>query len=156
MAVTVEIPGKRTLCFENLVLDYNGTLAVDGILKKGTKPLLKELAKHLKIFVITADTFGTVTEQMKNLPVSVTVLPKEKQDEAKMKFVENLGFENTVAIGNGNNDRLMLQKAILGIAVMLEEGVAVKTLNAADIFCKNIEDALTLLIKHKRLTAGLR
>jgi soluble P-type ATPase len=156
MAVTVKIPDKRTFVFENLVLDYNGTLAVDGILKKEVNPLIKELSKKLKIFVLTADTFGNVSEQMKDMPVSVTILQKGKQDEAKMKFVEKLGFNNTVAIGNGTNDRLMLEKAALGIAVILDEGVAVKTLQAADMFCKNIEDALMLLLKPKRLIAGLR
>jgi len=55
-----------------------------------------------------------------------------------MRFVEEIGFEKTVAIGNGTNDRLMLEKAALGIAVMLDEGVAVKTLQAATCFAKTL------------------
>ncbi len=43
-----------------------------------------------------------------------------------------LGLEQTVCIGNGRNDRLMLKAAALGLAVILEEGIAGETIGAAD------------------------
>ena len=33
--LTISIPGGATLDIEHLVLDYNGTLAVDGVLLPG-------------------------------------------------------------------------------------------------------------------------
>ncbi len=156
MAITIKIPGRKTLFLEYLVLDFNGTLAVDGRLKTVVKPLLIKLSEKLKIHIVTADTFGTVTEMMENIPVTVTILKNEQQDINKAKFITNLNSDKVVAIGNGLNDRLMLKKASLGIAVILEEGAATSTLLSADLICRNIEDALMLLLKPLRLVAGLR
>ena len=33
--IEIDIPGYKTLHLEHLVLDYNGTLAVDGVLIDG-------------------------------------------------------------------------------------------------------------------------
>jgi soluble P-type ATPase len=62
----------------------------------------------------------------------------------------------TVAVGNGRNDRLMLQESALGIAVILNEGAAMQTLLCADVVCTDIVAALQLLIHPLRLTATLR
>ncbi len=61
-----------------------------------------------------------------------------------------------VAIGNGRNDRMMLDAAALGIAVCGAEGAAAETLEAADIVVGRIVDALDLLLHPKRLVATLR
>ena len=61
-----------------------------------------------------------------------------------------------MCIGNGRNDRLMLMRAELGIAVILDEGVAVASLQAADIVCQGVVPALELLLNPLRLTATLR
>jgi len=74
----------------------------------------------------------------------------------KAKYVEELGAEYVVAFGNGKNDRKMLKKASLGIAIMLEEGCAVETLLNADIIVKSPVDAVDLLLNPKRLVAVLR
>jgi soluble P-type ATPase len=50
----------------------------------------------------------------------------------------------------------MLKEAALGIAVIQEEGGAIKTLLAADIVMRSILDALDLLLHPLRLTATLR
>jgi len=52
------IPGFGRLRLEHLVLDYNGTLALDGCPLPGVERRLKRLARWLRIHVITADTFG--------------------------------------------------------------------------------------------------
>ncbi len=54
----LDIPGLGILELEHLVLDYNGTLAVDGRVLAGVKPRLQRLARSLRIHVVTADTFG--------------------------------------------------------------------------------------------------
>jgi soluble P-type ATPase len=59
-------------------------------------------------------------------------------------------------VGNGRNDRLMLEAAALGLAVILGEGASSATLAAADAVCLSIADALDLLIHPLRLTATLR
>ncbi len=154
--LTFDIPGFKVLQLAHLVMDYNGTLAVDGKLVDGVAARLEALSRDLRIHVITADTFGLVQQQMANLPCQVSVLGKESQAEAKLRYVQELGFEQTVCIGNGRNDRLMLQAAALGLAVILAEGIAGETIQAADVITRSITDALDLLLHPLRLTATLR
>jgi soluble P-type ATPase len=70
--------------------------------------------------------------------------------------VRQLGAQQTAAIGNGRNDQQMLQEAIIGIAVLNAEGVAAQTLLHADVVCRQIHDALQLLLEPRRLIATLR
>ncbi len=155
--VELDIPefGKVELKF--LVMDYNGTLAVDGQLLPGVANRVRELAVMLQLFVVTADTFGTVQEQLKDLPVEVVVLQgSDGQSKAKEAFIRNLGAAQTAAIGNGRNDRLMLARARVGIAVVLREGASTATLASADIVSTEIEDALDMFLHPLRLKATLR
>lgn len=154
--IVLDIPGFKELRLLNLVLDYNGTLAVDGHLLPGVAPRLKVLSRSLHLHLLTADTFGTVGSQVAHLPVALTVIPRDREAEAKAHFVRGLGGENTAAVGNGNNDRLMLAAAALGLAVVQEEGLAVAALTAADVVLPGILAALDLFLFTSRLTATLR
>jgi soluble P-type ATPase len=154
--IEIPIPGYKILRLEHLVLDHNGTLAVDGLLVDGVAQRLHKLSESLSIHVVTADTFGKARMQLTGVPCELTVLKEGAQDAAKQKFVRQLGAEGTVCMGNGRNDRLMLQEAALGIAVILKEGAAVQTLAEADVVCTSITAALDLLLNPLRLTATLR
>lgn len=152
----INIPGAQPLRLRHLILDYNGTLACDGSLLKGVAERLRILAKLLEIHIVTADTFGSVRTQVAHLPVHLAVIPPEKQAQAKAAYIDNLGPANSVAIGNGRNDALMLQQATLGIAVMQTEGAATAALLAAEVVTPGIIDALDLLLHPDRLKATLR
>lgn len=154
--IEIKIPGYEDLSIEHLVLDYNGTLAVDGVLIPGVEEALNELAQHLTVHVVTADTFGHAREELINVNAKLTILGPADQAEAKRDHVFVLGKENTVSIGNGRNDRLMLEAAVLGIALIQAEGASTETCQAADIICLSIIDALALLQQPKRLIATLR
>ena len=154
--IEVDIPGYRTLQLEHLVLDHNGTLAVDGILRPGVQECLQKLSSDVTIYVVTADTFGKAGAQLAGIPCELTILPSGDQDVGKLEFIQKLGIERTVCMGNGRNDRLMLKEAALGVAVILEEGAAVETVSAADVVCSGIVPALELLLYPLRLTATLR
>jgi soluble P-type ATPase len=154
--LVIDIPGFKELRLAHLVLDYNGTLACDGALIDGVAERLIRLSKSLEVHVVTADTFGDVKSRLKDLPCRVTVLPRKGQDQEKLAYVEALGSECTVCIGNGRNDRLMLREAVLGIAVVEGEGAAVVALTEADVVCKGILPALDMLVNPLRLIATLR
>jgi P-type E1-E2 ATPase len=154
--ITIDIPGFRKLELAHLVLDYNGTLALDGKLLPGVAEALSDLAPNIYIHVITADTFGFAQAQLAALPVELKIIPVESQAEAKLQFVSELGGHTVVAIGNGRNDRKMLSAAALGIALVQTEGGASETLASADVASTNILDALDLLRNPKRLIATLR
>ncbi len=152
----LNIPGYGRLRLSFLVLDYNGTLACDGRLIPAARERLAELSKHLDVHILTADTFGNVTRETSSLQCKVAVIGKERQARAKADYVRQLDERETVALGNGRNDVMMLQEAALGIAVIQDEGCAVEALLAADIVTTGIGHALDLLLHPLRLTAALR
>ena len=154
--ISISIPGFRELHLRYLVLDYNGTLAVERILLPVVGALLTELSNQIEIHVITGDTFGLATAQLAQLPVKLRIIPVESQPETKLAFLESLGAENVVAIGNGRNDRKMLKAAAVGIALIQQEGASAETIASADVVSANILDALELLTHPKRLIATLR
>ena len=152
----IQIPGAKTLKLSHLVLDYNGTLARDGMLLPGLRERLKLLAPQLLLHVVTADTFGQAQKQLRGIACELSILDAEHQAKAKVAYVERLGVETTVCIGNGRNDLLMLEAAALGIAVIQQEGAATAAVLAADIVATSIHDALDLLANSMRLIATLR
>lgn len=154
--IAVKIPDFGQLKLRHLVLDYNGTLAVDGRLLMGVAGELRQLAPLIRIHVVTADTFGIAANELGTLPVELTILPAARQADAKRRFIAKLGSKSVVAIGNGRNDRKMLKAAALGIAIIQREGAAAETLAAADVVCGSIINALELLTNPDRLVATLR
>ena len=154
--MTVEIPHYKTLELKHLVLDYNGTLAKDGTLIEETVPLLHALGEHYTLHVITSDTFGTVQAQLEGLDITVKVLHSDDHTREKSDYIEALNAESCIAVGNGSNDMLMLQNAVLGIALIGHEGCSSRTLNSSDIVCSNISDTLELILSPKRMIATLR
>src|SRR5688572_25231027 len=115
----LRIPGFKDVDIEHLVLDYNGTLAADGYLLPRIADLLAELADHVTLHVLTADTHGQarVALLQAGLPEPV-ILDRDDprpEDVRKAAYVRERGPDRTVAIGNGRNDRLMLKEATLGI-----------------------------------------
>lgn len=154
--VTVAIPSGETLTLSHLVCDFNGTLAIDGKLLPLVAARLSDLAEDLQIHVVTADTFGEAQEELDGLPVSLMVLPSDRQTERKIDYLQSLDAATVVAIGNGNNDAAMLETAALGICVVQREGASVASVMVADIVCVSIVDALELLLHPMRLVATLR
>ncbi len=152
----INIPGFGQLHIVHLILDYNGTLARDGMLLPGVRDALYELSGMIQLHVLTADTFGGVSQILEGVPVTMTVISPENQAEAKLEYVQKLGENTVAAIGNGRNDRLMLRAAALSIAVVQEEGASFETIACADVVCSSILDALELFTHSKRLIATLR
>ncbi len=150
------IPGFGTLALEHLVLDYNGTLAIDGRLLPGMKARLKRLAPSISIHVVTADTFGKARSQLHGVDCRLEILRGAGEDRAKAAYVRSLGPSRVACIGNGRNDRLMLRVAAVGIAVLQAEGASAETLAAADLVVPDATDALDLFLHPRRLMASLR
>lgn len=153
--LTLDVPGFKFLRLEHIVLDFNGTIACDGKLLPGVAERLLELKETFSVYVVTADTFGTVSEQMAGL-AEIKVLQSGDHREEKRAFVSRLGSDAVAAFGNGRNDVAMLKAASLGVALCQREGVSVEALQSADIVCHDILDALDLFRFPKRLLATLR
>ena len=59
--IEIDVPGWRRLQLANLVLDLNGTLAVDGHLLP-VHASVGELRQRLNVCLLSADTHGTLDE----------------------------------------------------------------------------------------------
>ncbi len=154
--ICVDIPAGASLRLEHLVLDFNGTLACDGVLLPGVRDRLERLSRSIQIHVVTADTFGRARAELADVACQLCVLEAHEQARAKLEYVQRLGAERTACIGNGRNDALMMGAAALGIAVVQAEGAAPQTLCGADVVVSEIGDALDLLVQPQRLAATLR
>ena len=152
----VTIPGKGVYHFENLVLDLNGTITLDGVLIEGVAERLQTLGTKLRIFILTADTLGKGQELADSLGLEMKKLAPGNEHIRKREAVREAGSEQTIAFGNGANDALMLREAALGICVLGREGTSGETVRECDVLVPDINAALDLLIKPERLIATLR
>jgi len=68
----------------------------------------------------------------------IKIIPKEiTEAEAKNNELIKLNKDETIAVGNGNNDALMLKNAVIGITVLGEEGATVKSILNSDVVVPN-------------------
>jgi P-type E1-E2 ATPase len=154
--IQIEVPGWSTCELRHLVLDPNGTVALDGEPIAGVDDRVAALSAHLAVHLVTADTHGQAEETGQQLGGHLVRIEPRYEACQKQTLVERLGAGQVVPIGNGANDARMLSAAALGIAILGQEGLAVETLRAADVIVARIEDGLDLLLQPQRLVATLR
>ena len=154
--IELNIPGRGLIQLQHLVCDVNGTLAVDGQLPENVKKKISALRDRLSLHLLTADTHGRQHFIDQQLNIKAVRIQSGREAEQKAAYVENLGADLCVAIGQGANDAGMLRSASVGICVLSLEGTALETLLAADMVVASISDALDLLEKPLRIVATLR
>ncbi len=152
----LDIPGFGSIRLDHAVSDFTGTLSVQGRLVDGVADRIRRLAEQLTFHVLTADTFGTAGEALEGLPIAFHRLSGAGEDHQKLAYVQQLGAESVVALGNGNNDRAMLRAARVGVAVIEAEGASVQAVQGADLVVTSAPAALDVLLEPRRLRAGLR
>lgn len=154
--IDVDVPGWRHLLLATLVLDLNGTLAVDGKLLP-VHSSIAELSTQLEVCLLSADTHGTLDQAAAELGIrAVRVQQGGGESQQKAQVVTELGADSVVAVGNGANDVGMLEIAGLSIAVLGDEGCAVRALTTSDLLVGSADEALDLLLQPRRLIATLR
>ncbi len=154
--IELNIPGRGVIQLEHLVSDVNGTLALDGNLHEGLPRLLTALRDRLELHLLTADTHGRQAIIDNQLNIKAHRVQAGNESQQKAEYVERLGADRVVAIGQGANDAEMLARSAIGICLLSTEGTSVKALLAADLVVPDIYTALELLEKPMRLVASLR
>lgn len=155
--IKTQIPGWGELAIENLILDFNGTIAKDGRVLDGVKELLEKIHDQgVTIYIVTADTNGTVMEECAKLPVEVKIFDSDTVARDKRCLCQSLGCERTASIGNGKNDIQVFPVSVFSIAVIGNEGTYTKSAMQADVLVTDICNALELLLSPNRMTATLR
>jgi len=154
--IEIAIPGRGNYTIKNVVVDLNGTIAVDGNIIEGVKEKVAILSQELDIFLVTADTNKNAEGLIKDLPVTLYKIKEGEENNQKLQVVLKQGKDNTVSIGNGCNDISMLKESAIGICVVGGEGASAEAMMASDLAVFTINDALDLLLKPHRLKATLR
>lgn len=154
--IEILVPGLKPYEISHVVVDYNGTIAVDGCIPEELKPLLKALNQLVPVTVLTADTHGTAKAQCEPLGLTVRTFPQAGAAACKQQIVEELGADHVACLGNGFNDIPMFKTARLSIGVLDAEGMCGALMPHATILCRSSAEALSLLLNPKRIIADLR
>jgi P-type E1-E2 ATPase len=154
--IELNVPGRGTINLKHLVMDVNGTIAIDGNLIDGLARQISNLGDRLKIHLLTANTHGKQATIDRQLNLTAVQIAPGSESLQKADYVSALGADVVVAIGQGANDAAMLKAAVLGICVLSQEGSAVEAVLAADIVVPDIFVAFELLDKPLRIVASLR
>ncbi len=154
--IELNIPGTGVLRLEHLVCDVNGTLALDGQLLDGLARSLRQLQDRLQLHLLTADTHGKQSVIDRQLGLQAVRVSPGDEARQKAQYIQRLGAEQVVAVGQGANDAQMLKTAGLGICILSPEGTAQSALLSADLLVPDIYAALDLLEKPLRIVASLR
>jgi len=154
--IELNIPGRGLLQLEHLVCDVNGTLTLDGQLLDGIARTLTGLRDRLELHLVTADIHRRQQLIDRQLGLQAKIIQSVDEAAQKAEFIQRLGAEHVVAIGQGANDAGMLKAAALGICLLSLEGTALSALLSADLVVANIFDALNLLENPLRIVTSLR
>lgn len=146
--------GESEYNLSEIVLDLNGTLAVNGKFVKGVKQRIEKLKElGFTMYLLTGDQRGTAAEQAKSLGIQVIITPTGKEKEA---FTKTLKKKSLVAIGNARIDIGTFKHASLRIATVQSEGIHAQILKHVDIVVPSINSALDLLINPDIFCATMR
>jgi P-type E1-E2 ATPase len=154
--IELNIPNRGTIQLEHLVCDVNGTLAIDGRLIEGVSRKLSMLSDRLQVHLLTADTHGQQKVIDTQLGLRAVRITDGDEARAKADYIQELGPEAVVAVGQGANDAGMLKEAAIGVGIISIEGLSSEALHAADVFVTDIHAAFDLLENPIRLVATLR
>ena len=155
MPIVVPLP-EGDLELTRLILDINGTLAIDGDLVPGVEERVRALTTRIDIVMVSGDTFGSARRVASRLGVNLHVLDPADQGMQKLQIARLLGPASTAMIGNGRNDALALAEVALGICVAGPEGASRDAVEASDLLVASPGLALDLLLHPRRLVSTLR
>lgn len=152
------IPNFGDILIKNVLFDINGTIQFYGQISKGLIEKFQKIKDIYNVYLISADTRGNLKELANELGVKyIKITPKDiTEARAKNYKLEKLGKNETIAIGNGNNDSLMINNALLGITIIGSEGATKKTILNSDLIFTNPIDVLDFLMDDKAIIGTLR
>ena len=136
--------GVGEIELENIILDLNGTLTIDGKLVEGVKEQILKLKElGYKIYLFSGDVRGNAAQLAQELDIEVHRAANSQEKEVLTK---KLDVNKTVAIGNARIDIGTFIPCKLRIATLQSEGIHASIINYVDIIVPSINDALNLLI----------
>ena len=167
--ISIGRPGQSNLGIESILLDFDGTLAMDRRVHPKAKDKINLLSKRTNIYIFVnppTPPFNKggkggilakelIEERLRKVKAEIIYLTVGDSSRRKLDLLRQLGPSRCVAIGNGADDAAMVEEAGIGICVIGEEGVSGEGIKNADLVFADILDALDFLLKPLRQKATL-
>ena len=153
--IPIERPGLDPLEIESILLDFDGTLAIDRRVHPKTKDKINLLSKRTHIYVLTTQKKELIEERLRKVKAEIIYLAEGDSSKRKLDLLRQFGPSRCVAIGNGVDDAAMIEEAGIGICVIGKEGVSGEAMKNADLVFADILHALDFLLKPLRQKATL-
>lgn len=148
------IPQVWEIDITTIVLDLNGTLAVQWVVVDGVEDRINKLKTlGFSIILFTGDQRGNASLLCKELGIECSYASSHEEKE---KLFLELDVDHTAAIGNARIDNGTFRHAKLSIATLQAEGIHTGILPYIDIIVPSILDALDLFIDWDSLKATMR
>ena len=153
--IPIERPGQNHLEIEFVVLDFEGTLAIDRRIHPKAKERINLLSRRTKIYILTREKKEPIEERLRKVKAEIIYLAEGDSSQRKLDWLRQLGPSQCVAIGNGVDDAAMIHEAGIGIGIIGKEGSSGEAIKNADLVFTDILDALDFLLKPLRQKATL-
>jgi len=153
--IFIQRPGQEPLEIEFILIDFEGTLALDRRVHPKAKDKINLLSKRTKIYILTKGEKEVVEETLRRVKAEIFYSREGETSQRKLDLLRQLGTTRSVVIGNGVDDAPMIEEAALGICVMGKEGTSIEAVKNADVVLSNVLDALDFLLKPLRQKATL-
>jgi soluble P-type ATPase len=153
--ISIQRPGMESLDIHFVLIDFEGTLAMDGRVHPKAKDKVNLLSKRATIYILTKSNREKVEETLKKMKVEILYLTEGDSSQQKLNVLQRLGSHQTAVIGNGLDDVRIMEQAGLGMCVIGKEGSSAEAMAKADLVVNNVLDALDFLLKPLRQRATL-
>lgn len=140
---------------KTIVLDLNGTLAVNGQLVVGVAERIERLKNEMgfQLILVSGDQRGNGKSMASTLGIDFR---KANSLEEKERVILEYNCETTAAIGNARIDIGTFKQAKIAIATLQGEGIHTGILKEVDILVPSILDALDLFIDPNSFKATMK
>jgi soluble P-type ATPase len=153
--ISIQRPGMESLDIYFVLIDFEGTLAMDGRVHPKAKDKVNLLSKRATITILTKSNREKVVETLRKMKAEILYVTEGDSSQQKLNVLQRLGPHQTAVIGNGLDDVRIMEQAGLGLCVIGKEGSSAEAMVKADLVVTNVLDALDFLLKPMRQRAAL-
>ena len=153
--ISIQRPGMEDLDIHFVLIDFEGTLAMDGRVHPKAKDKVNLLSKRASIYILTKSNREKVEETLRKMKAEILYVAEGDSSQQKLNVLQRLGPHQTAVIGNGLDDGQIMEQAGLGMCVIGKEGSSAEAMAKADLVVTHVLDALDFLLKPLRQRATL-
>jgi soluble P-type ATPase len=153
--ISIQRPGMESLDIHFVLIDFEGTLAMDGRVHPKAKDKVNLLSKRVSITILTKSNREKVEETLRKMRAEILYVTEGDSSQQKLNALQRLGAHQTAVIGNGLDDVRIMEQAGLGMCVIGKEGASAEAMAKADLVVTHVLDALDFLLKPMRQRAIL-